>query len=393
MKSERIILTGMTILSHDTERRDTAVVIEKGVIKAMIPTSMVHNHLPARTYEFTAAHYLAPGFIDMHIHGAKGCDVMDGSIASLETISSSLASEGVTGFLATTMTANSETTEEIISQIVKAKDSVKGAAILGIHLEGPFISPEKLGAQCPNHIPPDINLVRQWQSKARGFIKKITLAPELPNAIELITALKEMQIIASIGHTNATYAETEAAIRAGASEATHLFNAMRPIQQREPGATGAVLLSKHVCAELIVDGIHLHPAIIDIAWRLKGKDNILLVTDAMRAKCMGDGEYDLGGQTVVVKNGMATLADETLAGSTLKMNEAIKHLMDYIHCSLGDAVQLASFNPARELGLTGTKGTISVGKDADLVILDEEANVLLTLREGGIIHESHPHIA
>jgi N-acetylglucosamine-6-phosphate deacetylase len=214
------------------------------------------------------------------------------------------------------------------------------------------------------------------------MIKLVTLAPELPGALPLIKALRDRHIIVSAGHTNATYAEMVAAIRAGCSQATHLFNAMRGLHQREPGAVGALLLSHDVMAELIVDGLHLHPAIVELALRLKGKEKLLLVTDAMRAKCCDDGEYDLGGQTVMVRAGKAKLSDGTLAGSTLRMPQALKNMVQFTSCSLADAVSMAATNPAHVLGLSDRKGTIAVGKDADLVVLNAALDVAFTMREG-----------
>jgi N-acetylglucosamine-6-phosphate deacetylase len=194
-------------------------------------------------------------------------------------------------------------------------------------------------------------------------------------------------VLPAIGHTNATYEQTMAAINAGASYATHLFNAMRHLHQREPGATGALLLANEVMAEMIADGKHLHAALYEIAYRVKGKERLLLVTDAMRAKCMSDGCYELGGQKVHVTDGKATLANGTLAGSVLCMPDAIKNIMKYTDCSLEDAIRMASYNPAHKLNLTSRKGSIEVGKDADLVVLSDKLNVKLTMVGGVVVFE------
>lgn len=378
----RYIFRGMQILNSSLVK-EYALVVENGLIKAIIPDDMVQHHLPAKELHFPNTAYLIPGLIDLHVHGAVNHDVMDASERALHAISDALAREGVTGFLATTMTASDQEIEKVLTVIAKTPERPIGAALLGVHLEGPFISKSKMGAQQGEAAQiPDADLVHRWQRAADGKIKLMTLAPELPEAIELIKELKEMGITASVGHTNATYAETEEAIAAGCHYATHLFNAMRGIQQREPGAAGALLLSDKVNAELIVDGFHLHPAIVDLALRVKGKDKLLLVSDAMRAKCMQDGEYELGGQMVYVKKGKATLADGTLAGSTLRLPQALQKMMTYTDCSLEMAVQMASLNPARILGLSQRKGSIEVGKDADLVVLDEKFEVIYTMREG-----------
>lgn len=384
----RIILSGMQILLGNEWSTDHAVVVEEGLIKAVLPADMTGHQLPAREIKYSRHHYLIPGLIDLHIHGAHGHDVMDGSPESLRGLCAALAAEGITGFLATTMTAPTERLEFVLKTIAEFMPGSEGAALLGIHLEGPFISRDKMGAQDGSHAAvPDENWVRQWHETTRGALKLITLAPELAEAIPLIKTLRRLGVVASVGHTNATYAETNHALAAGCSHATHLFNAMRGLHQREPGAAGALLLADKVNVELIADGWHLHPAIVDLAWRLKGADKIVLVTDAMRAKCLGDGAYDLGGQRVDVRGGCATLADGTLAGSTLRMPQAIQNMTQYTECTLADAVRMASVNPARILGLSHCKGSIENGKDADLVVMDSSFEVELTLRGGREIYK------
>lgn len=387
-ESSRLILTGATLLKGDQWVRQHAVVVEAGRIAHIVPASSVSSFLPAPLHEFPDDHYLVPGFIDLHIHGVSGFDVMDGTRAALQGMSRSLAAEGVTGFLATTMTASPDRIATVLSVIASVRQDSEGAAILGVHLEGPFISQAKLGAQSGDALAiPDAALLVDWQEMAQGAIKLVTLAPELPQAASLIKKLQEMNIVASIGHTNATFAETCHAIESGCSHATHLFNAMRGMHQREPGAAGALLLSNQVNAELIVDGLHLHPAMVEMTLKLKGKDSILLVTDAMRAKCMGDGDYDLGGQTVAVRSNVATLENGVLAGSTLRMPQAIKNMVQFTGCSLADAICMASYNPARVLGLEQRKGSIAEGKDADLVVMNPAGEVVMTLCGGKKVYE------
>lgn len=379
----RSILTGMKILIQQTWLQGHAVVVEDGVITAIIPSINMKDYLPAKQQTFPDDFYLIPGLMDLHIHGTHGHDVMDGSEQALKSISCALAAEGITGFLATTMSANNQHLETVLKNITACLDHKEGAAVLGIHLEGPFISKEKKGAQDVHHTQlPDIQLIEKWQHLAKGLIKIVTLAPELPGALTFIKTLHQLGIIASAGHTNATFAEMQAAIQAGCGHATHLFNAMRGLHQREPGAVTALLLSDKVMAELIVDGLHLHPSMIELAFRLKGKDQLLLVTDAMRAKCCPDGHYDLGGQMVTVQADKATLADGTLAGSTLRMPHALKNVIQFGPCSLAEAVTMAALNPARVLGVAERMGSIAVGKQADLVVLDAALEVVLTMREG-----------
>lgn len=382
----RQIFIGMQILEGQQWQTQKALIVEQGVIKAIIPAAMIQHHMPATVHEYSQDYYLIPGLIDLHVHGANNHDVMDATPEALQAISQALAAEGVTGYLATTMTATNEKIDTVLKVIHAGMKDKSGAAILGAHLEGPFIAKDKTGAQREELTQnPNIALLQHWHTLSKNSIKIVTLAPELPGAIDFIHACRTMEIIASVGHTNATYAETDAAIRAGCSQATHLYNAMRSMHQREPGATGALLLSDKIIAELIVDGVHVHPAMVDLAWRMKGKDRLLLVSDAMRAKCMSDGRYELGGQTVEVLSGKATLADGTLAGSTLRLPEAIKNMMTFTHCTFAQAIQLAAQNPASVLSISDRKGSIEVGKDADIVIMDADYQVQLTLREGNSI--------
>jgi N-acetylglucosamine-6-phosphate deacetylase len=328
-----------------------------------------------------------PGLIDLHVHGAQGHDVMDASPEAVNGIAQALAAEGVTGFLATTMAAPTAHIEAVLAQTYSPKSPAVGARVLGYHLEGPFIATSKLGAQNPAGIStPSIELCRRWQKLAQLPIQLMTLAPELPGALALITYLQTCQIIVACGHTDATFAQVQAAIQAGCQYATHLGNAMRGILQREPGALGALLLDDRVMAELIVDGFHLHPAFVELAWRLKGQDHLLLVSDAMRAKCLSDGRYDLGGQVVNVSNARATLADGTLAGSTLQLPQAIARMQKYTHCSLPQAVNLASRNPARVLKLEHLYGSLKAGLQADLAIMDASFETQLTMCGGNIVY-------
>lgn len=383
--SRRAIFLGMQTLFEQKWVKGQAVLVEDNLIKGIFPENMIQHHLPAKLHKFPEDHYLVPGFIDLHVHGANGKDVMDGTEEALIGISHALAAEGITGYLPTTMTADALQIETVLKTIAQSMDLHEGAAILGVHLEGPFIAGTKRGAQPAKTLMPDHKLIQKWQECARGAIKIVTLAAELPGSLELIKALCKMDIIASVGHTDATYDETCAAIAAGCSQATHLFNAMRGIHQREPGATTALLLSEAVTAEIIVDGMHLHPAIVDLIFRVKHKERLLLVTDAMRAKCLGNGRYELGGQEVDVVAGKATLLDGTLAGSTLRMPEAIKNMALFAHCTQIEAIEMATLNPARVLGLDGHKGKIDTGMDADLTVLKGSFEVALTMSQGRVI--------
>ncbi|MHB1946820.1 MAG: N-acetylglucosamine-6-phosphate deacetylase [Gammaproteobacteria bacterium] len=391
-----LILANLQIHAEHKELNRACVVIRDDKIIAIetdLKTTLT-KFQPAEVIEFPESYHLVPGFIDLHTHGANGSDVMDATQDALINICKTLAREGTTGFLATTMTASSEAIEKALAnvrEVMQISQNV-GASILGVHLEGPFISAKKIGAQCANEIlSPTVASIQRWQKVSGNAIKLLTLAPELENSREVIRYLKQNNIIASMGHTHASYAESMIAIEEGCSHATHLFNAMRGIHQREPGIVTAALLSEKVIAELIVDGVHLHPAIVELAFKLKGKDKIVLITDAMRAKCLHDGVYELGGQSVVVKNKVASLEDGTLAGSVLTMNSALQNVLAFTGCSLADAIKMAAENPARELGIFSKKGSIALNKDADLVVLDDKLKVVLTLCGGNIVYEAGPN--
>lgn len=374
-------ISGPKVYAEQGILNHVSVIVRQGTIVDMRETAYT-------TLQFPDNYHLIPGLIDLHVHGANHCDVMDATSAALSTISQTLAAEGTTAFLATTMTSAHEKIEKALKVVREfMQNSSAGAKVLGVHLEGPFISSKKAGAQCRDHIAsPSIELFKQWQRIAGDQIKLVTLAPELSNGTELIHYLKQQNIVAAIGHSDASYEETVAAIKNGCNYITHIFNAMRGMHQREPGVVTAALL-ENVLTELIVDGVHLHPAIVQLILKLKGKEKIILVTDAMRAKCLTDGCYELGGQAVEVKQGVAKLPDGTLAGSVLKLPTAIRNMMHFTHCNLFDAVKMASENPAKALGIFDKKGSIALQKDADLVILDDQWNVVMTICEGRIVYQ------
>ncbi len=375
------VYTEKGVLSHAT------VTVQSGLIHLISEDAVASTE---NAHHFPSSYHLVPGFIDMHVHGANGADVMDATLMSLDALSTALAREGTTAFLATTMTADKDAIQKALVNVCNYinQDQKMGAEIVGAHLEGPFISPKKVGAQSGQHLLlPDMDLINQWQKRSNNAIKLVTLAPELENSDAFIRALREKNIVISIGHTDATYEETADAIHLGAHYATHLFNAMRGIHHREPGVVTAALLSKDVSTEIIVDRNHLHAAIVQLIYAMKGSEKTVLVTDSMRAKCLGDGQYDLGGQDVHVENHVARLPNGTLAGSTLTMSQAIKNMMTITDCTLRDCIKMTSENPAKMLNLFSKKGSIAPSKDADLVVLDDHLNVVLTVRGGHIVYQ------
>lgn len=333
-----------------------------------------------------SSYKVIPGFIDSHIHGVENADTMDATIESLYKMARALPKEGTTSFLATTITQDR-------SSIEKALVNVKGfisdhqtggmAEILGVHLEGPFVNRKMAGAQPKGYIvDPNMEDIKRWIDLSGNNIKVVTLAPEQNCGLEMIGFLKSQEIVASIGHSDATYTQVLEAMEAGVRNVTHLFNQMRGVHHREPGVVGAALLHDDLKAEIIVDGIHVHPQIVKLAYQSKGRDGLILISDSMRAKWLEDGHYDLGGQLVTVNNGKAVLKNGTLAGSVLKLSDAVKNILKFTGCSLEDAIVMASVNPAKQLGIYNEKGSLTIGKDADLVIFDDDFNVVMTLCRG-----------
>ncbi len=351
------------------------IVVKNCIIKAICDEAKeVEYNLPSM--ELNQDDFVIPGFIDIHVHGSQGADVMNASVDGLDVISKSIYSHGVTSYLATTMTASNEDILKSMQAVAmySATQQSQRAKIAGIHLEGPFISPGKIGAQNPNYLQgADVEKLANWHHASNNLIKKITISPEIQNADKVIQYCNSQSIISSIGHTSCTMAQALNAIGQGCSHATHLFNAMTPIEHRNPGAATALLMSKEVLAELIVDGIHLHPDMVKFTHEIKGSDNIALVTDAISAQGAGEGVFDLGGQKVIVKNGEARLENGVLAGSVLTMNKALENMMKFSNCNLHQAVKMTSTNQAKSLGLK--KGQIKVGYDAEFVVLDKNYQI------------------
>src|SRR5690606_6189926 len=320
---------------------------------------------------------IIPGMIDIHIHGGYGVDTMDADPEKLRFLSENLLKEGVTSFFATTITQNHDNITKALEAVHIAKQ--QGISIEGVHLEGPFINVKRAGAQPPEYITdPDLELFLQWYEASGELIKLVTYAPELKGAAEFEKLMLERGIVPSVGHSDAVREEL---IPSKASHATHLYNGMRGLHHREAGVAGHALLTPSVQVEIIADGIHITPDMIMLAYRLKGAEGISVISDAMRAKGMPDGETELGGQKVWVKNGEARLENGSLAGSVLKMDDAFRNIIKFTGCTIQEAVQMTSSNQAREFGLT-QKGSLLAGKDADFVWMNEQLQVQKTYRRG-----------
>ena len=323
---------------------------------------------------------VVPGFIDLHIHGYLGADASDGDVKGVEKMADGIAKNGVTGFLPTTMTLSYEDLEKAFDSIRKAKEggTPKGADILGIHAEGPFINPARCGAQPKEYaVVPDADFV----DKHADIIKMLTIAPETDEDFATIRKIKEKyDIVLSIGHTATDYDTAMASFDAGITHVTHLFNAMTAMTHRAPGVVGAALTSDKVSCELICDTFHIHPALFKMVHKLKG-EKFNLITDCMRAGGLPDGVFELGGQTVFVNGIRCLLSDGVIAGSVLKMNEAVRNAANN-GLSVCEAVNSASLYPAKAIGVDNERGSLEVGKRADIVICDEAFNVKRVFKAG-----------
>ncbi|TKD67701.1 N-acetylglucosamine-6-phosphate deacetylase [Pseudalkalibacillus hwajinpoensis] len=389
MNATAFIIENVTVYAEQETIQNGYIKVENGEIKAIGRGDIrAENH--EVVYPTSENLSLLPGMIDVHIHGVNGADTMDATPEALDVMTEALPREGTTSFLATTITQDAHLLEKAIKN---AGDYIHGnhrrgrAEVLGIHLEGPFLNAERAGAQPPHAIlEPNIKLFKEWNELAQGTIKLVTLAPEKDGGVELVRYLSEQDIVASIGHSDATYAEVVEAVEYGATHVTHLFNGMRGLHHREPGVAGAALLSKDLKAEIIADGHHVRPEMIHLAYKQKSGEGIILITDAMRAKCLKNGRYELGGQDVWVQDGKALLKNGTLAGSVLSMNDALRNIQDFTGCTLESAIKMAAENPAKQLGVYDRKGSIAAGKDADFILLNDDGDVVMTFCKGQLAY-------
>lgn len=330
---------------------------------------------------------ILPGFIDLHAHGGAGYDTMDGSLHAFQEMAQFYARHGVTAFLATTRSASHPA---ILSAIQGIRQSLgllrNGATLLGAHLEGPYLNIDRCGAQNTRHIR-RAQPAEAMEYLESGVVKLLTLAPEFSENLWLLDECVRRGIRVSAGHTAASYEEMVAAVRRGVSQVTHCFNAMTGLNHRLPGTVGAALSLSEISCELIADNIHVHPAVQKILVDAKGTGHVILVTDAGRGAGLPDGEYKIDERTILVKDGAVRLVDGTLAGSTLTLDRALENICLSTRRSLDEVWPLASLNAARAIGVSRSKGSLEVGKDADLILLDSQYQVTLTMVEGEVAWE------
>lgn len=375
-----ILLHAARALTPTTELTDAGILIRDGVIEAVGPRQDMT--LPSGATEISAAGQTAiPGFIDIHIHGAGGHDVMEGTGEAMSTVAQTLARHGTTSFVATTVTASPDDTcrsvEGIARYITQQFETLQPKAeVLGVHYEGPFINKARRGVHPAEWVQlPSAELLQRFVQAAAGKARILTIAPELLGAIPCIHAAREAGIVVAMGHTDATYEQARAGIVHGARHAVHVYNAMRPFSHRDSGVIGAVLTSQEVTAELIADGIHVEEAAMRLLLQAKGAGCVILISDGLSATGMPDGKYMLGNFEVKVSGGVCRNAEGKLAGSTLTLDRALRNVVA-LGISLPDAVRMLTTNPAKLLGIEFKKGALRTGADADIVLLDE--NLQLT---------------
>jgi len=372
----RVIRCGSLILPDGIEH-DARLIIDDGRI---VDVASADRPGESETAWDASDYIVAPGFIDIHVHGALQADTMDADAHALTNMARFFARHGVTGFLPTTVTAPASDITAAIEAIKRASfnQAHAEATILGAHIEGPFINPKRCGAQPTAFMrPADPTEYLPWFNS--GVVKLITVAPEMPGVMDLIAHATQHDVVVAIGHTDASYEQAQAAFMAGANQCTHAYNAMSPLHHRAPGALGAVMANPSVFAQLIADNVHVHPGAVAALYQSKGASKLAVITDAIEATGAGDGEFKLGPETVTVRGGIARLANGALAGSTLTMDVAFRNIMAATGCSLVEASRMCSHTPACAIGLGQHKGLIAPGYDADLVFLDQGYSVVRTV--------------
>lgn len=373
-----VILHGTAVLPH-AEQPDSLVLLQDGVLAYVGPYDEGRIPAGAAQYDATGAHVL-PGLIDTHVHGTYGDDVMTSGAEGMRRISARFPQYGTTAWLPSTISARHPELMSAVEACVEAQQNpADGAQIVGIHVEGPYINMKRKGAQPAEGVrDPNFDEVDELLAAGAEQIRVVTLAPELPGGDALIRLLVSRGIIASMGHSDATYEQALEAIATGATHATHLFNAMPPIHHRDPGLITACLNEPEVVAEVIPDGVHLNPQIVRLALRSKGREKAALITDAFSATGLGEGVHTLGPHRVTVKGLLCTLDNGTIAGSLLTMEQAVRNAMSFAGVSLVDAVYMSSLVPARIAGCAERKGSLEAGKDADVTVLDRNGHCLAT---------------
>lgn len=381
--SQRLLITNCRLFDATEDEQTTSVLIENSVITQIgkiEPDSSCCEMLDAQ------GRILAPGFIDVHIQGAGGADILDATPEALEVISRTCARFGTTSFLATTVFKPNQDNQHLTLAAEYTDKDLGGANLLGIHLEGPFISFEKKGMILPECIcPPSEQILDEIRNITKDHLSMMTIAPEIPGNLRTIRSLVDSGIIASFGHSNATYEQTHDGFDAGISHVTHLFNAMPSIHHRKPGPLVAIFETESITAQVITDGVHIHPAVLKFAYEKLGPNRTIPITDGMQAIGLGDGMFIYNGIEYESQAGAARYKDGTLIGTALGLSQMLEKFIAFTNCPLETAIRMATQNPTRILGLEKKKGSIAIGKDADLILFDDNLAVNTTIVAGKIV--------
>ena len=368
---------------------DSTVVVQDGRITRVGASAEVRPPAGAQVEDVRGC-LVAPGFVDLHVHGGAGHDFVDEDPEAIDAVCRFHMQHGTTSLVATLALTEPEEFLRRVERIASACARRAGQGVLkGMHLEGPFVNPAISGALNPDFTwPPSVENFQRLERAAGRALKLMTIAPELPGALDVMRVAAQARVTLAIAHSRAPYEQIEEAIDNGLTQVTHIFNAMDPMHHRRPGVVTGALLCHELKVHLIADGLHVHPAVMRLLLKIKGPSGIVLITDAVRACGMPDGEYDFTGRTVRVEAGRVTLPDGTLAGSALTMERAVQTMVEQTDAVLTDAVRMASLNGARVLGIDGRKGVVAVGQDADLVVLDPDYRVRMTIVGGQVLHRS-----
>lgn len=373
-------------LYDSTEPVLSDIIISGRKIEAVVPSS--DNNNSGHIID-AGGRIAAPGFIDIHIQGAGGADILDNSLKSLETISSTLARTGTTSYLGTTVVKPAQDNAHLRLASQYVNKSMDGATLLGFHLEGPFINVKKKGGLDPLSIyEPSAEAAEEILRVTAGTLKMMTIAPELPGAHDIIRLLKSNNVVPAFAHSDADYQQTIAGFEAGIDHITHIFNAMAPLTHRAPGPIGAILENETITAQIISDGHHLHPSVVRLLFTVLGPERCICITDGMHGIGLPEGNYFYNGKEYTSKAGAARYLDGTLIGSTMSLANIALKFREFTGCSLKQAFDTVTINPARVIGIDNAKGSLAPGKDADIVVFNEDFSVNTTLVEGRMVYRS-----
>ena len=384
--NSKLLIKNISLYDNIESAKRFDILIESGKIAKVANSGDIKEKIPEISHDGLVAF---PGLIDIHIHGAGGADSLDGKTESLEIISKTLASLGVTGFLSTMTVRPGKSNNHLQAAIEFKGRYLSGAGLLGIYIEGPFINNEKRGGIVPECITaPSPGVLDRILEQSGNFIKIMTVAPELPGIHKIIKTLINNNIVPAFGHSNADYEETKKGFDMGIKHVTHMFNTMKPLHHRDPGPVGAIYENPDISAELIADSHHIHPTLIGMTEKLIGSKKIICITDGISGMGLPDGKYTYNNKPYISERGLARYLDGTFIGSTMSLMNIVNNYILFTGCNLKDAIDTVTLNPARLLGIDAEKGSIETGKDADIVIADRSFNIRYTIVAGKIVYQS-----